>query len=50
MNQNFLAATNNNNKVKIWNLKDDIIYHSDHRIDENDERIRTFETIICDTG
>ena len=43
MNKNFLAATNNDNEIKIWNL-------SDTRFIENEERIRTYWIIDCHTG
>ena len=38
--QIFLAARNNDNEIKIWNLKDNIIYYSDHRRHENDKDTR----------
>ena len=50
MNQNFLAATNNENEINIWNLKDDIIYHSDHRRYGNNEHMRIFDMIKFYTG
>ena len=48
MNQNFLAATNNNNEIKIWNLKDDMIYDSGREYD-SDEPTIPFKTIMCHT-
>ena len=43
INQNFLAATNNDNEIKIWNL-------SDTRFIENEEGIRTYWIIGRHTG
>ena len=49
MNQNFLAANNNNNDIIIWNIRDYNfnIYQSDHRRHKYDKCLKIFDIILA---